>query len=152
MSNAAGRRQPHPIEALAEDVATLIPEMRAVVAAMWADLERSTTLIGLLRGVQDDLLISGMWQLAGTPLTWSQDFVVPFASIVVADPNGAGPLTVSTEAAGATLGAGTIQANINDVFCVPIRGRHLSITGSVANKPIFVAASTRILPVSWAKC
>lgn len=146
-----GRRAPHPVERIAEQLGELTESLNGVIGAMWAELERSSQLIGLLRGVQDDLLLSGMWQLTGTPLQWSQDFVVPFASIVVADPNGAGPLSISTEAAGATLGAGTVQSNINDVLCVPLRGRHLSIVATAA-RPIFVAVSTRIMPTYWGKC
>lgn len=138
--DVAGRRPRNGIELL-ED---LLPRLDRLVSEMARDRENMTDTLAALRGSSNHMLWSGTIQLTTALLSWSQDFVVPFASVLVADTLGAGPLTISTGAAGEAMGPGTLQLPLNGYANAPLTGRHLSIIGAVANKPVFVAIFTKV--------
>jgi len=119
----------------------LLPRLDRLVSAVEHDRENSASAIAELRGVKNKMLLAGNVQLITANFLWSIDFVVPFASVLVADLQGAGPLVISTDGTGAALGAGSLQIPVNAFACVPLVGRHLSISGA-ANKPVFVAVYT----------
>jgi len=133
-----GRRPRSGLELL-ED---LIPRFDLLLRELELTRENSTAALDSLRGVHNQMLFAGTVILQTAALVWAQDFVVPFASVLVADLQGAGPLTVSTDASGAALGAGSLTIPLNGFASVPLIGRHVSIAGSVANKPVFVAIYT----------
>jgi len=121
----------------------LLPRVDRLVTGMEHDRENTTQVLAHLRGVKNNMLLASTVQLVTANFLFSADFVVPFASVLVADLSGAGPLTISTDATGATLGAGAIVIPVNVFACVPLVGRHLSIQGA-ANKSIFVACYTTL--------
>lgn len=136
-------------EDLIERLERLGQNVEVLAEVQRREMERSTHLISLFRSGQDDLLFSGMVQLSGSTLTFEQDWTVPFASVSVADPNGLGPLTISTDATGASLGPGTVQLNLNGVATVPMVGRHLSVVGAKAGA-LFLAVYSKMRPLTWA--
>lgn len=143
--HVAGRRPPSALEMLEE----ILPRLDQVLGAMAHDRANTAEAIAALRGVHNEMLFAGTVQLLGIPLQWAQDFVVPFASVLVADTQGAGPLVISTDASGATLGPGTVTIPINGFVTLPLVGRHLNITGTVAQKPVFVACYTKRQPPTF---
>lgn len=126
----------------------LLPRLDRLVGAIEHDRENSSEVLAELRGVKNRMLLASSVQLVTANFLWSSDFVVPFASVLVADLQGAGPLIVSVDATGAALGSGALQLPVNGFACVPLVGRHLSITGA-ANKPVFVACYTTAQPPTF---
>lgn len=143
-------QRPDHREHIVQAGADLIRRLDDLLERIDRELAIQTNTIALLRQSVNSIIYAGMVMPGASSLTWSQDFAVPFASVGVADPNGAGPLTVATEGAEGVASIGAAQLNSGDVVCLPLTGRSLKIVAT-AQHPIFVALYLRTQPLYWGK-
>jgi hypothetical protein len=138
-------------ERLSTAGADLIRRLDDLVIRIDREFGQSSETLALLRQSLDHMVFAGMVLIPAGGAPYHSDWTVPFASLAIADPNGAGPLVVSTDGASGANSLGQVQLAVGDAACVPLHGRYVDITGA-AGKSIFVAAFTRAQPFFWGKC
>lgn len=121
------------------DLGDLIRKLDSIAEVLTLETNRQSELITLMRGpLANNVIWDGTIQLdAGGRATKS--FGVPFASMLVADANGVGPLIVSTEPNDGVVGVGTAPVPFGAAATVPFTGRQFYISGGKANGTVYVA-------------
>jgi broad specificity phosphatase PhoE len=135
---------------IAEIGADLIRRLDELVTRIDNELSTNSETLALLRQSVNKTIFAGMPQIPPSG-TFHQDFTVPFASVAIADPNGAGPLVLAVDGPAGVSSIGSAQLAANDVACLPLHGRSIDVTGT-PGKSIFIAVFTRVQPFYWDKC
>lgn len=138
-------RQPGQLVAAGDD---LIKRLDDLAERIDRELEQSSATLALLRQGIDHIVFAGMVPIPTGGIA-HLDWTVPFASLAIADPNGAGPLVLSTDGGSGQISLGQIQLALNDAACVPLHGRYADVTSlGVTGTPNTAPVGELYLPIS----
>jgi hypothetical protein len=122
-----------------DDLGDLIRKLDRVASLLTLEANRQSELITLLRGpLANNVIWDGTVALDATG-RFTRSFQVPFASMLVADSNGVGPFSISTEPNDGALGVGTAPIPFGATAMVPFTGRQLYISGGKPNGTLYIA-------------